>query len=231
MNLAIFDIDGTLTQTSKVDDLCFHKTVLRELLLNDFVCNWSEFSHATDSCIFTETFKKELGRLPNTLETERFQECFLNLIKESYQTNPEYFLEVPGAQSAIQFIRTSKSWAVAIASGGWRRSAQFKLNCIGINPHHFPSAFANDGISREEIVLTSIQRSLDHYAVPRFDKMVYIGDGLWDAKTCHNLGIPFIGVSTRLSKETLQEAGAFQILPHYEPSSELINALEADSLT
>ena len=48
-------------------------------------------------------------------------------------------------------------WNLAIASGRWKDSVQCKLNTLGNNSNVIPHAFANDGISREEIVLTAIE--------------------------------------------------------------------------
>jgi hypothetical protein len=44
---------------------------------------------------------------------------------------------------------------------------------------------------------------------------MYIGDGLWDLRTCQKLGIPFIGVGRR--KEKLESAGAAYTLPDLSP--------------
>src|SRR5215211_1125098 len=50
--LAIFDIDGTLTDTTGVDDECYRLAVAEALDLSPDVIDWSGAAHVTDSEIF-----------------------------------------------------------------------------------------------------------------------------------------------------------------------------------
>jgi phosphoglycolate phosphatase-like HAD superfamily hydrolase len=112
-----------------------------------------------------------------------------------------------------------------LGSGGWKLSALFKLQCIGIEADHIPAAFADDALSREEIVNTAIRRAITMKAGTGFQSVTYVGDGLWDAKTCRNLGIPFVGIACGPKAERLRDEGASSVLADFRDASALEQAL------
>jgi phosphoglycolate phosphatase-like HAD superfamily hydrolase len=48
--------------------------------------------------------------------------------------------------------------------------------------------------SREEIVNSAIEKAKKYYNVDEFQKIISVGDGIWDLKTARNLGIHFLGI-------------------------------------
>jgi len=54
MHLVMFDIDGTLTETMKVDEECFVRSLAEVCSFTDVETDWSTYKHATDSGIFHE---------------------------------------------------------------------------------------------------------------------------------------------------------------------------------
>jgi phosphoglycolate phosphatase-like HAD superfamily hydrolase len=213
MKLVIFDIDGTLIQTSKVDSDCFIKALGEEFA--ELKPDWNSFPHVTDSCILNECVKLRYGREATFEDKSHFQSRFVSFLKGAFEENPADFAPTQGA-SFIWSELLQLDWNIAIASGGWKESAKFKLKTMGIHSDAIPHAFANDGISREEIVLTAIERARAFYNTQVFEKMVYVGDGLWDARTCKNLGISFIGIATGLRAQELMDLEAIAVLPHLE---------------
>ena len=59
--LAIFDIDGTLTDSVKILQSAFVKA-LNNFGLYDFDTNWSSYKHHTDSYIFKTIFEAQLKK-------------------------------------------------------------------------------------------------------------------------------------------------------------------------
>jgi phosphoglycolate phosphatase-like HAD superfamily hydrolase len=103
-------------------------------------------------------------------------------------------------------------WKVAIASGSWKAAAKLKLRAAGINPEQFPSAFADDGFSREEILKAAIVNAQHQYQLEDFDSVVSIGDGVWDVRTARNLSFPFLGIGVGDGADRLRQEGAEQVL-------------------
>lgn len=65
MKLVIFDIDGTLTRTSGVDDACFIPTLAEFFGTTDFDTDWSRYPHVTDSGILDRLSRRFRGRGPS----------------------------------------------------------------------------------------------------------------------------------------------------------------------
>ena len=97
----------------------------------------------------------------------------------------------------------------------------FKLRAGSIDFEGIPAGFAEDGISREEIVLAAIDRASDHTGAT-FSRILSIGDGLWDIKTAANLGLDFLGIDAEGTGK-LKEAGAEHVMTDY---SDFINWLD-----
>src|SRR5438067_9492238 len=80
MHLAMFDIDGTLTETMKVDEECFVRSFKDVFGFADIDTDWSHYPHTTDSGIFREIHQTHTGRLPSPSETSRFRQHFVDLL-------------------------------------------------------------------------------------------------------------------------------------------------------
>jgi phosphoglycolate phosphatase-like HAD superfamily hydrolase/SAM-dependent methyltransferase len=219
MKLAIFDIDGTLTQTNDVDSDCFIQAFNSEFKTTEINTNWAVYGHTTDSGITLQIFQERFERIPTADELSKLQHRFAELLKEHERT----ITEVPGANLILQKLAQTQ-WVIAIASGGWRASAMIKLQAAGIEGN-FPGAFADDGISREDIVRTAISRAKEIYRQADFEKIVCIGDGIWDVLTAIQLQLPFIGVAGDEQKIVLQNAGVENIVEDFQDFDNFLTAL------
>ncbi len=224
MKLAIFDIDGTLTQTNDVDSECFIQAFASEFEIREINTNWSTYGHTTDSGITLQIFQERFQRIPSADELSRVQHRFVEFLQQNHQA----ISAVPGANLILQKLVKTENWVIAIASGGWRASAIIKLQVAGIEAN-FPGAFADDAISREDIVRTAISRAKETYAQSDFEKIVYIGDGIWDVLTAIQLQLPFIGVGNE-QKTTLENAGVENIIEDLNDFDNFLAALNTASI-
>ena len=60
----------------------------------------------------------------------------------------------------------------------------------------------------------SRQRAADRYG-ESFARTVYVGDGVWDARACLSVGIPFIGIGTGSRATRLSAEGAVRVFPDF----------------
>ena len=208
MKLAIFDIDGTLTETNEVDDECFVKAFAELHRINDLNTDWTKYEHVTDSGIFSEVFEKKLQRAFDEKDFAAFKRCFVKNLKEFAEKDLKLFAEIPNAKTMLEKLRLEKDWAIALATGCFYDSAEIKIKAAKINIEDFPIATADDAVSREEILRIAIRKSLDYYSRNEFEKIVSIGDGVWDARTAKNLNLDFIGVAAGERAENLRREGA-----------------------
>jgi phosphoglycolate phosphatase-like HAD superfamily hydrolase len=208
MKLAIFDIDGTLTETNAVDDECFVQAFAELHQISDVETDWTKYKHVTDSGILTEVFEKRLKRAPEQKDYDNFKHCFAEKLREFAEKDAKLFAEIPDAKTMLDKLKLEKDWAIVLATGCFYDSAELKLRAAKINIEDFPIATADDAVSREEILQIAIVKSLGYYGQNEFEKIVSIGDGVWDVRTAKNLNLEFIGIANGERADKLRREGA-----------------------
>jgi phosphoglycolate phosphatase-like HAD superfamily hydrolase len=226
LRLVMFDLDGTLADTMQADEECFVGALSEVFGFEKINTDWSAYRHATDSGILQELCNERLKRAPHPHEIEQFQSRFVALLDEAFE-NEHRFGPISGAEVLLTELAKRSDLGTALATGGWRISAQWKLRKAGLNFSFGGSAFADDDYSREGIMSCARQRALERYGQTQFDAVIYIGDGVWDVRACRNLGYHFIGVGTGARAEKLYSAGARTVFSDYANTRSFMNALDA----
>ena len=225
MDLLVFDVDGTLTATNEVDGRCFAQAG-RELFGLVLDLSWRSYPHRTDSGILRHSFLAQLRRAPTAEEMAAFRRRFLGLLEQEFGAAPENFRAVAGAPRAIAAIAEQRTYALALATGGWRTSALFKLEQAGFAARRLPAAFADDAEAREEIARIAVARASLHHQ-QRFDRIVLVGDSDCDVATAARIGAGFVGVAADGNEEPLRAEGAQWVLRDYEDFDAFIATIEA----
>jgi phosphoglycolate phosphatase-like HAD superfamily hydrolase len=225
MNLAIFDIDGTLTETNAVDDTCFVQAFADALGVTQINTNWMEYQYVTDSGITFQIFDERMGRPPQQDELANLKSCLVNLLEAQRIKDASLFAEVPGAARALNRLGEETEWAVALATGCWRESAMLKLKAAGIESEHLPAAFAEHGLSREAILKAAVSLAQQRYGENHFERIVSVGDGQWDVQTASNLGLPFVGMGSEDRALGLKRGGATHVLESYSDYGQVLDYL------
>jgi beta-phosphoglucomutase-like phosphatase (HAD superfamily) len=137
MHLVMFDIDGTLTETMKVDEECFISSFKDVFGFVDLDTDWSHYQCTTDSGIFHDVFTSRIGRSPMAQEVAGFRQHFIQLLAAASSQSP--FAPVAGADRLLSRLAQGGSHRVSVATGGWRDSARLKMAsagmCLIIRPH------------------------------------------------------------------------------------------------
>ena len=68
----MFDVDGTLTETMKIYEECFVRTLAEIYGFAGVETDWSRYKNTTDSGIFHEIHLVHTGRLPSNAEVHIF---------------------------------------------------------------------------------------------------------------------------------------------------------------
>ena len=180
----IFDIDGTLLESSHKDDELYREAVCNVLGAVTFRDSLHDYDPVTDTAILDQIFRdNDLPALGETIERVRHE--FFNLIAAHVEDNGP-FPEIPGARRMVDAFESSADHAVAIATGGWRQSAETKLSTAGFSIESIPLASSDDATTRTEIMQVAL-RAIDNRGV-NFDSVTYFGDGPWDREACRELG-------------------------------------------
>jgi phosphoglycolate phosphatase-like HAD superfamily hydrolase len=221
MHLVMFDIDGTLTETMKVDEECFVRSFKAVFGFADINTDWSHYPRTTDSGIFHDVFTSRIGRSPTAQETSQFRQHFIHLLAAASSQSP--FTPVAGADKLLSRLAQGGSHRVSLATGAWRDSARLKMASAGMCYEDFPSASADDALDRESIIRLSRQRAAERYG--RFGSTVYVGDGVWDARACRGIGIPFIGIATGSRARRLSAEGAVCVFSDYSDTDLFLSSV------
>src|ERR1700757_4600557 len=124
MYLVMFDIDGTLTETMKVDEECFVRSFKDVFGFVDIDIDWSHYPHTTDSGIFHDVFTSRTDRSPTAREVSQFRHHFIQLLAAASSQSP--FAPIAGAERLLSRLAQGGSPRVSPGPGGWRDFARLQ---------------------------------------------------------------------------------------------------------
>jgi phosphoglycolate phosphatase-like HAD superfamily hydrolase len=190
--LVVFDIDGTLTDTSAVDDECFRRSMETVFGIDCAGVDWMAAPDVVDATIASWLYRNHRGVDPSEVELGGLVDCFMAELRLAHGSAPGRFRPIAGAVGLFQHLR-SAGWHVALATGGWERSARFKLDAAGLADPTVPLASSSDAATRTAIMRLALDRSEAQNGVT-YDQMVAVGDAPWDVRAASALGWPLVGV-------------------------------------
>jgi phosphoglycolate phosphatase-like HAD superfamily hydrolase len=225
MHLVMFDLDGTLVDSTKIDTDCYLQALVDifGFDLDRIDRDWGNYPHITDAGILSTLCSVELGRLPTKPEIDRYQSRFLELLYIA--TNDRPLLPIDGAIELIKYLQDRPDYAIAIATGAWQSTAKFKLDRSGFGELKIPIACSDDAPARVDIMQCAHDRSLTHYQRSNFTSVTYVGDGVWDSRASQQLDYHFIGIGTGDRAMELSATGAKDIIPHYRDLNAVVSLL------
>ncbi|MDW5289625.1 HAD family hydrolase [Formosa sp. PL04] len=198
--LIVFDIDGTLTDSVKQ-----HQKIFTEILFDVGVLSinseFKTFKHHTDSYIAKVIYENDQKELFSEAKVIQFENGLTQKIKY------ESIHEINGAKKLIELLKHNPNFGICYATGSLRRAAEYKLESIGITFDRKQLVASDDIYEREKIVRKAIDNATEYYNIEKFDRIISVGDGLWDLITANNLGLEFIGIGLA-NKTELIENGA-----------------------
>jgi phosphoglycolate phosphatase-like HAD superfamily hydrolase len=226
MHLVVFDVDGTLIDSSQVDGECMWQATREVLRLPNDHSPWiDDLRHVTDLCIVSQHCEKRFGRPITRSEVDLVRNKFVQLLRDALSVRESSICKIAGASEALSRVGAARGFAIAIATGCFVASAEFKLRNAGLFDASVPLVGSDNTLSREEIMRNAARLAAQKHGV-EFNDFTYVGDGVWDVKAAHNLGWNFIGIASGQHAEALQQAGAVKIIPHFEPATKFIDLLD-----
>jgi phosphoglycolate phosphatase-like HAD superfamily hydrolase len=219
MPVAVFDIDGTLTDTNDVDVECYEAAILAELGL-EIPGDWPTFDEVTDAAILATACHRTGRPVPEQEIQDRIANRVAELLEAALAADPDRFRAIPGAEGIFRVLRHA-GWGVAMATGAWRPSALVKLRAAGVPLEDVPLASSSDHWSRAEI----IRHAVKGFAGEEQGPFVYVGDGVWDGRASMSLGFSFVGVGNGIQGERLMKVGASAVVPDFSDPQLLMDRL------
>lgn len=222
--LIIFDIDGTITDTTVVDDLCFKNTFKKIYNITLENIDWTKYVHCTDLGLTMGIIKENFNIELSINEKRKVEKHFIEQLLLASGENSKSFLEIPGSVKFINHLR-NENYPVALATGAWKQSALFKLGKVKLDIKGLPFAHSDELFSRADITNDAIKQAEKIYG-KTFKKVIYIGDGTWDYHTTKELGIPLIGVDKH-NNGKLKKLGVKNIITDYIDKENVMKIIES----
>jgi phosphoglycolate phosphatase-like HAD superfamily hydrolase len=211
--LVIFDVDGTLVYSNRADSRTFAATY-QNIYRKPFPSiDWLKYPHVTDTTIIEHVIQDHFGRKIEWEEVSEFIQMYEEGLRESRRIAPDRYMEVPHARRVLEYLLENE-YSVAIATGGWEGPARIKLEHIKAPVAQLHIGAADRKYTRESIIESVVE--LKRKEKPDIERIVYVGDALWDVRTTRNMGMNLIGVRVHGDRELLQEQGVRHVISHYE---------------
>lgn len=191
MKAIIFDIDGTLVESMAVDtELYFAaiRSVLGPVRVRD---DLHSYDYVTDNGILLQLLEDN-GVPFDQAAAAAIQARFVDSL-EVYIRSSGPFPAIDGAIPFFEKTRNANDTRIAIATGGWRKSALLKLNGAGFDIDGVPLVTSDDFPSRIDIMRTALASIGDN-----FESVTYFGDAEWDRSACRTLSWNFVAVGPGL---------------------------------
>jgi len=219
-SLFLFDLDGTLVQCYYDDDHSYFNAFKRLLGISEMPTLNHSNPHLTDSYYFDALFKHLKNELPSKAQLAKMLDYFEEELHANSIKNPQHYLEITGARSFMSDLKSSNK-SVGVASGGWERMIDFKLNKIGVL--EYVDAYKG---SDEHTTKAGFTHALRQKLDPSLTQScIYFGDSLYDYGQMQELNIPFVGVD-------FKQTGRFNdldcpVIPHFNNRTAVQNAIAA----
>jgi phosphoglycolate phosphatase-like HAD superfamily hydrolase len=193
-HLIIFDVDGTLIASQGADTKIFTAIVEQALCTTVIDNNWSNYRYSTDSGIIDELFVKHLRRKPSPDELQKIRADYVAALQTAFSGDKTLCQPIDGARDIFRQIQQLGQWDIALATGAWREPAHAKLDAANILYSALPKAYADDHVERTAIIQTAIKRAQQCYRCEDYQRVIYVGDQLWDQQAAQTLSLEFVGV-------------------------------------
>ena len=186
----IFDVDGTLVESSGFDDELY-VSAIREVLGDvNLRENWSTYRHVTVTGILRQIMEE--NKIQEVTRMHEVRARFGELVSKYLQDGGEC-LPVAGATDLLNRHLNKNLGEVGLATGDWGHTAEMKLMHAGFNLKDLVLTSGDDSEER----VTIMQKCIDTLGGSS-RRVVYVGDAEWDVQATQELGWHFIGVGKRL---------------------------------
>jgi phosphoglycolate phosphatase-like HAD superfamily hydrolase len=223
-NIAIFDIDGTLALSLEADDTIIVNSLAKAFDIQSIDDNWGSYTTSTDSGIIPEILTNAFGRPSTKQEYQTWKATYVELLTQENERRSDWCKPMPGAQDLINELRANDDWCCAMATGSIGESALIKLGSTGLELERVPFSNANNGYKRTDIIKHALEQTKIQQGVDEFQRIVYVGDGLWDLRAAKSMGICHLGRQTGDYSRKLYEAGARHVVNDFT-NTEMIMGL------
>lgn len=193
--VALFDVDGTLLDTSGTGIRALNRTMLALFGLADAFEGY-EFAGRTDLGIMRDAFLRNFNRMHTDDEVRLCLDTYLGCLGEEL-ARPGYQVKImPGIPATLAALQDA-GVVLGLATGNLRPGAEMKLKAAGIMQYFTFGGFGSDHIDRTALTAVGAARARERLGrdLPGSSILV-IGDSPLDIKAAHGAGLHVLSVCT-----------------------------------
>jgi phosphoglycolate phosphatase len=208
--LVLFDIDGTLLNTSGASRRAYTIAVERIYGIADAFQDIT-FHGRSDPLILDDVAQKHLGRLFSELELKELYRIFEVLLEEELHNSHHPFQVMEGAYDLCSSLISAGGILLGLETGNLEKAAYSKLRRGGLDQFFRFGGFGSDHGERSRFVALAIQRASHYSGGKQFSpqEVTVIGDAVQDVRAAKANGCRIIAVTTGAhSREDLDAEGA-----------------------
>lgn len=205
--LIVFDIDGTLTDSIPTYLPVITK-VLGDIGLKDIDTDYDNYLHHTDLHALEYNYERNFNKkAPKDLRYA------LDTLLETELIKHPSVVEIPGAIALLKELQ-SLDIPFAYGTGAFPKATAIKMQGAGVP--FIPEVLATSlhNVSRVGFVQEAIDKSKMYYKKDTFERIVAVGDGLWDLKAAQEMNIDFLGVGLK-NRDVMMDNGCTNWVENY----------------
>jgi len=224
MILVVFDVDGTLTNTTAIDYTCWLEAFNICFATSIDSIEWSKYPEFTDLALLHAIHEEHLGQPVSEVGIMLFRKQFILRFNAAMRSNMSDFSAVEGAPAFVNRLRNTPGIDIAIATGGFSDSARLKLDLAGVGTDGLAFAASDRWTTRVEIVMDAIRQVQKVHDKP-FEKIIAFGDGVWDLAAANLLGYPLIGIDTS-KRGAFEDENVLAVFENYNDADAILEVLK-----
>lgn len=204
--LVLFDIDGTLVNSSPVSVGHWKKrlNVVFEQIYNtplSFEIEGQKYNGRVDKQILW-MIAQELG-IPRAIFDQKYllaKDVLHKELQRVLQTEDDMYVAISEAKCFAEILAKDSRVSIGLLTGNIEQNAWVKIHQAGLDDIFTFGAFSDDVESREELVEHAIAKAHSHFGVPFSREDIFVvGDTAHDIRAAKARGVRSIGVSTGAS--------------------------------
>lgn len=221
--LILFDVDGTLIESSKVHSQAFSEAFVKVYGV-DTTIDIIEHHGMTDPEIVFEVLGK-VGLDEQTIKAG-FQHCMKMLIESFNElVNRDGVVVLDGVRELLQELER-RDMSLGLVTGNLESIARGKLKRVGLNRHFRIGAFGSDQLRRAGLVKLAITRAQESFGLQFSNNVFLFGDTPKDIRAGKEGGARTVGVTTGIyARERLEEAGADFVLEDLRDTKRVLSLI------